>query len=1402
PIPVLTKEFLEVGTLAPDPVVTPGDDVVLRFTIANPSTTSAAADVTFIDELTDGGPGTGFLPFPLAVTLPPVPDPPCGIGSSLGFVFPDTDRQALRLTGGSMAVSGQPGDSCTFDVTLTVPTDMPPGVYTNTTEEITATVDGATRTGHPASDTLTVIAAPALNKTFTDDPVAPGDTVTLEFTLSLSPNSPTDATGIGFTDDLAALVPGLAGLTATLPPNPDPPCGTGSTLTGSAGDTFLTLAGGTLSPGGSCTFSVTLDVPPGTASGTYTNTTSGVSATVQALPVTSPATSADLEVGGMVVSKEFLGDPAFPGKALTLRFNLENISAVTATGIGFTDSLIPVAGLVATDPAMSDDCGGTLTVTTIPGLGSFLDYSGGSLAAGMSCTLDVEVTVPGTASDGVYQNMASNVSYFLGATPGSVGPMIDDLIVETDQVTLTKEFTDDPVAPGDPVAMEFTLTNLDTANAATGVAFTDDLGAALPGLTFDSVLFNDCGASVTGTGTTNINITNASLAAGGSCTLRTSLTVPGGASAGIYTNTTSTVSGTISGSPVTGDVASDDLEVIQLLPFSKSFDGPTTATGAATLTFTITNPGANTANGIAFSDNLDDVISGLIATSLPAQPCGAGSSITGISTLTFSGGSLPPFGGTCSFDVDVLVPATATPGTFPNTTSELFSAGLKVADPATADLTIEPAPLFGKAFSPGAIPYDGTSTLTFTIDNTASALGATALDFTDNLPAGMTVASPANASTSCTGGTLTAASGSGVISYSGGTIGTGASCTVQVDITSTTPGTHTNTSGDLTSSSGNSGTATDSLTVDSPPPGFSKQFSPSTMAYGGTSTLTFTIDNSASIVNATSLDFTDNLPAGVVVADPTNASTTCSGGTVTAAMGTGTISYTGGTGNTGTTCTVQADVTSITSGTHNNTSGDLTSSLGNSGTAFATLIVDPAVTPGFNKGFSPATIAFGGSSTLTFTIDNTGSLVDADSLDFTDNLPAGVVVADPANSSNTCTGGALTAVPGTGTITYTGGSVTTGSACTIAVDVTSSNEGSHLNTTGDLTSNLGNSGTASATLTVGTSTAPIFTKAFAPDTIAFATGISTLTFTIDNTASLVEAASLDFTDNLPAGIIIATPANSSHTCTGGTLTAAPGTGIISYTGGSVTSGATCTITVDINGSVQGAHLNTTENLVSSLGSSGTASATITIQAPFDDGDGVSFIEESGPDGTDWYYDGNGDSIPDNIQGSVCSLHTNNNAFYFSIVETNGFPLANVAAVPNPSPVNAPQGMLFPYGFFQFDITGLTPGQSTTLDLILPGTAAISTYWKYGPTPGNPVDDWYDFLFNGITGANVSSTLVSLTLVDGGRGDDDLSANGVITDQGGPAFDTDIPTLSEWGMIILGLILAGITLMEIRKKRIV
>ena len=74
-----------------------------------------------------------------------------------------------------------------------------------------------------------------------------------------------------------------------------------------------------------------------------------------------------------------------------------------------------------------------------------------------------------------------------------------------------------------------------------------------------------------------------------------------------------------------------------------------------------------------------------------------------------------------------------------------------------------------------------------------------------------------------------------------------------------------------------------------------------------------------------------------------------------------------------------------------------------------------------------------------------------------------------------------------------------------------------------------------------------------------------------------------------------------------------------------------------------------------------------------------------------------------------------------------------------------------------------------MTIYLPAGANPTTYYKYGPEPGNPTDHWYEFLYNGQTGAVISGNIITLHFVDGQRGDDDLTANGIIADQGAPGF---------------------------------
>ncbi|KAB2840178.1 MAG: IPTL-CTERM sorting domain-containing protein [Burkholderiales bacterium] len=64
-------------------------------------------------------------------------------------------------------------------------------------------------------------------------------------------------------------------------------------------------------------------------------------------------------------------------------------------------------------------------------------------------------------------------------------------------------------------------------------------------------------------------------------------------------------------------------------------------------------------------------------------------------------------------------------------------------------------------------------------------------------------------------------------------------------------------------------------------------------------------------------------------------------------------------------------------------------------------------------------------------------------------------------------------------------------------------------------------------------------------------------------------------------------------------------------------------------------------------------------------------------------------------------------------------------------------------------------------------------------------------------ATLGGNSATFSITDGGLGDDDLTANGSIVDQGGPGNNNigAIPTLSGWGLAALSALLAvlGLTL---------
>ncbi|MDA9761710.1 hypothetical protein N9C84_01400 [Desulfobacterales bacterium] len=172
-----------------------------------------------------------------------------------------------------------------------------------------------------------------------------------------------------------------------------------------------------------------------------------------------------------------------------------------------------------------------------------------------------------------------------------------------------------------------------------------------------------------------------------------------------------------------------------------------------------------------------------------------------------------------------------------------------------------------------------------------------------------------------------------------------------------------------------------------------------------------------------------------------------------------------------------------------------------------------------------------------------------------------------------------------------------------------------------------------------------------------------------------------------------------------------------------------------------------------------------------DNDGVSNKEENaGPiDG-----DGNNDGILDSLQSNVSSLAIDNTTDYVVLETPPGTSIKNCKAVIEPPDNNYPSGVDFSYGFFSFTVAGIRIGGSTSVTFYFPSEITFNTYSKYGPIPGDPFDHWYEFIFDGQTGAKLNKNNITLHFIDGKRGDDDLTENGIIVDIGGPGVDINIP----------------------------
>ena len=1053
---------------------------------------------TFDDDPIDGTTAGNLNPFGLKVT-----------GQSttcLGGVASALTNTGVRLTGGGVPAGG----SCTVTVNF-IATSQTPGVPISFTNSVPAGAVGVTTPGvisQSASasilvaDDLRVLKAAA-----TPANPAPGNPVRYQVTVQNFAAVPRNDVSItdNFANGQTFLTGTIGGIDYT--PTGSASCGAISTTVGVLGSASVTLtavsipARVSITTPTSCTVTFWAMTDPNAANGSaVTNSIANGGVTYPGNPNTIPGStstpSATLDRPVMTVTKAFApAGPLSEGAVSRITITLTNRSANPITNAAISDTLPTNGGIgqmrVATPANAATSCGAGV-ITAAPGSGS-VTMNGGTVparaasgtGANGSCTVQVDLIAPA----GTYSNTvsASGTETLANGTTRAADPVTGSAAITfASALTATKVFSPAAVASGGQATVTVRVSN-SGAVALTQLGITDPLPLGMV-LADPPAAYSSCAGPVAISalaGANTISLGGASVAGGGNCDLVFDVVATGAAN---WINTIpvsgiAAAGGVVNTTPVTGT-----LLIAAPSPLSLA-----KATNPSTLTFpgqvsrmTVTVTGAGVpVSGLSLTDHF--TVDGL-ATGPPngmviaPNPAGA---------TTCPGGSVSAAPGGLSFS---LSNATLAANAFCTVSFNVSSnrvggitnvipagairtaQGLSNLGPASTSLSTQANLGISKSFTPRVVKPGQRARLRITLHNaTLFALANVAV--TDNLPVGLTVPGGANPTTSCTGATIDTPS-AGQVRIAGASVpasvgGAESTCFGEIDVVVAAQGDYTNTipAGSVTGSSGgvpitNSdptsdvllariplqlNKALDSFTLDAGNPGGFTTGAASRPP-GSFAVLTVRIAN-PNPAPLSGMGFTDNLPTGVVVATPANASTTCGPGVVTASAAATSVILGGGSIAANGSCTVSVRVVSNIPGAYTNTLGPgaVTTAEGvaNEEPTSARLLV--TTPPTVSKEFAPPVIAPGAVSRLTIFLGNANAAPATLTAALVDNLPTApgnVLVAPVPAIQTTCPGGvgAVTAVVGASTVTFADGQVIPAGGCNFSVNVTGATAGAYVNT--------------------------------------------------------------------------------------------------------------------------------------------------------------------------------------------------------------------------------------------------------------------------------------------------------------------------------------------------------------------
>ena len=583
-------------------------------------------------------------------------------------------------------------------------------------------------------------------KTFAPSATAAGGTSTLTFTIT-NPGAGA-ISGLNFSDSLPAVG---GGQMVVASPATFSTSGCGAPVFAPvAGAASVAFANGSVAGNGTCTVSVRVSVPSAPTTGTYANTsnalfvgsvnTGKVASAALALSAASPGASScglTLAQWTMPPAQGTAVPPAFSSKASDVA------SAVAAAGSNITNTIDTAIG----NPVNAWEGHGWSNSAT-PGANDYLQFAvTTSNYTAVTFSVDVARSAQGPTSmqlsystDGVTfipyggaQTVGTTFTTFSPALPGPANAsgltyfrvigysaansgtnarmFVDNVTIGGCQTvqppTLTKGFAPNPIAVGGVATLTFTLAN-PNATSLSGLQFTDTLPAGTQVAAVPSSTTN-CAGSPTWAPTAGATalafgqVTGATLAAGGACTVSVDVTAT---TTGPHVNVSGFVSSTEGGTNSTGTGSASATLTANAPPtLRKDFaPNPVATNQVSMLTFTITNPNAGGAlNGVAFNDTYP---SGLVNANplVPAVTNTCAGTVTataGGNGIQLSGGSVAA-GGSCTIEVPVTA---ASVGTYANTSGPISDAAAGTGNAASATLTVNaPAPSIRLSKKVGASP--------------------------------------------------------------------------------------------------------------------------------------------------------------------------------------------------------------------------------------------------------------------------------------------------------------------------------------------------------------------------------------------------------------------------------------------------------------------------------------------------------------------------------------------------------------------------------------------------------------------------------------------------------------------------------------------------------------------------